>query len=93
MPFSHDENSMYFFTAYQSQCGHISGTTDPQNYVPSKFCKKGTHFPEGGIGQNQNFQFSCKKNSDQEVHHFLKHEMIFFLARIKYFFFYDVVKI
>ena len=33
---------------------------------------------QGGIGQNQNYLFSCKKNNNQEVKHFLKHEMVFF---------------
>ena len=49
-------------------------------------------FGEGGIGQNQNCQCSCKKNYDQEVQHFLKNKMIFIWVWMKYFFLYDVVK-
>ena len=38
-----------------------------------------------GIGQNQNFQFSCEKDSEYEIQHFINHELVIFKVIIESF--------
>ena len=50
------------------------------------------YFPLRWNRTKPKFSVFVWKNNDQEVQHFLNHEMIFFRVWIKYFFSYDVVK-